>query len=225
MKDLVKEHLIYIFIILLLAACLFSSVRSCSSVKSEYKNNIEALYDSINVYKSKNGELVASKKILEGDIDLLKVTNEDLYKQLQDMNVKKPEQVVKIETVIERTPVDTVWVIDSTKVNLTKQFTFNDKWRTLEGKVNIYNNKLGLQFTKDETYADYTLAIKNNTVYVTSNNPYIKFKDISGLTLPKQKKPKWGLTVGPSIFSGVVNNKLEWGFGISATFGWTPISF
>lgn len=215
----VKTHLIYISIILVLLFLLNISFRSCQKIKSSYENNITALVDSVSHYKSKNGELVASKTLLEGDISLLKKTNSKLYDELNSMKIKNPEQVVKIVTEYVNTPLDTIWVVDSTSVNITKQFDFTNDYRSLKGNVYLENDMLGLNINKDEVYANYTLAIKDNKAYITTNNPYIKISDIQGITLPTPKTKHFYL--GPSINFGYdpIQNKPSFNIGVSIGYG------
>ena len=215
----VKTHLIYVAIIIVLLFVLSISVRSCQENKQLYNNNVTALIDSVSYYKAKNGELVASKSLLEGDMSLLKKTNSELANELNSMKIKNPEQVVKIVTEYIKTPSDTVWAIDSTNVNITKQFDFTDDYRSLAGNVYLKNNMLGLNINKDEVYANYTLAIKDNKAYITTNNPYIKISDIQGITIPTPKIKHFYL--GPSINFGYdpIQNKPTFNVGISIGYG------
>lgn len=217
-----KKDLIYVLIIACLLFGLCISVKSCQQNKNAYKNNITALTDSVSYYKAKNGEIVASKTLLEGDISLLKKANSELVEELNSMKIKKPEQVVKIVTEYIQSPSDTVWVVDSIS-NVTKQFDFTNNWRSLAGNVYLQNNKLGLNINKDEVYANYTLAIKDNKAYVVCDNPYIKISDIQGITLPTPKTKHFYL--GPSINFGYdpIQNKPSFNIGVSvgySLFSW-----
>ena len=215
----VKTHLIYVAIIIVLLFVLSISVRSCQENKQLYNNNVTALIDSVSYYKAKNGELVTSKSLLEGDMSLLKKTNSELANELNSMKIKNPEQVVKIVTEYIKTPSDTIWAIDSTNVNITKQFNFTDDYRSLVGDVYLKNNMLGLNINKDEVYANYTLAIKDNKAYITTNNPYIKISDIQGITIPTPKIKHFYL--GPSINFGYdpIQNKPTLNIGVSIGYG------
>lgn len=215
----IKTHLIYATIIIVLLFALSISVRSCQENKQLYGDNITALIDSVSSYKAKNGELVVSKSLLEGDMSLLEKTNSELAKELNSMKVKNPEQVVKIVTKYIKAPSDTVWVIDSTNANITKQFDFTDDYRSLTGDVYLKNNMLGLNISKDEVYANYTLAIKDNKAYITTNNPYIKISDIQGITIPTPKIKHFYL--GPSINFGYdpIQNKPTFNVGVSIGYG------
>ena len=215
----VKTHLIYVAIIIVLLFVLSISVRSCQENKQLYNNNVTALIDSVSYYKAKNGELVTSKSLLEGDISLLKKTNSELANELNSMKIKNPEQVVKIVTEYIKTPSDTIWAIDSTNVNITKQFNFTDDYRSLVGDVYLKNNMLGLNINKDEVYANYILVIKDNKAYITTNNPYIKISDIQGITIPTPKIKHFYL--GPSINFGYdpIQNKPTLNIGVSIGYG------
>lgn len=215
----VKTHLIYATIIIVLLFALSISIKSCQKNKQLYDNNVTALIDSVSYYKAKNGELVASKSLLEGDMSLLEKTNSELANELNSMKVKNPEQVVKIVTEYIKTPSDTVWVVDSTNVNITKQFDFTDDYRSLVGDVYLKNNMLGLNINKDEVYANYTLAIKDNKAYITTNNPYIKISDMQGITIPTPKTKHFYL--GPSINFGYdpIQNKPTFNVGVSIGYG------
>lgn len=215
----IKIHLIYASIIILLLFLLGVSVKSCQENKQSCNNNITALTDSISYYKSKNGELIASKTLLEGDFSLLEKTNSKLADELKSMKVTDPEQVVKIVTKYVQLPSDTVWVVDSTDINITKQFDFTDKYRSLAGNIYLKDDMLGLNINKDEVYANYTLAIKDNKAYVTSDNPYIKISDIQGITLPTPKTKHFYL--GPSINFGYdpIQKKPTFNIGVSVGYG------
>lgn len=219
----VKTHLAYILTIILLLFALSISIKSCQESKQSHNNNINALVDSVSYYKAKNGELVASKSLLEGDMSLLKKTNSELVNELSSMKIDNPEQVVKIVTEYVKAPSDTVWMIDSTNVNITKQFDFTDDYRSLAGDVYLKNDMLGLNISKDEVYANYTLAIKDNKAYITTNNPYIKISDIQGITIPTPKPKHFYL--GPSINFGYdpIQNKPTFSVGVSlgySLFSW-----
>ena len=156
---------------------------------------------------------------MEGDFSLLEKTNSKLADELKSMKVTDPEQVVKIVTKYVQLPSDTVWVVYSTDINITKQFDFTDKYRSLAGNIYLKNDMLGLNINKDEVYANYTLAIKDNKAYVTSDNPYIKISDIQGITLPTPKTKHFYL--GPSINFGYdpIQKKPTFNIGISVGYG------
>ena len=60
---------------------------------------------------------------------------------------------------------------------------------------------------------------KNNKIYIKSDNPYVKYNEISGFTIQKEKKTHWSL--GPSINFGYdpINNKPAFSIGASLNYG------
>ena len=164
--------------------------------------NVTALTDSIQYYKGKNGELVAEKTLLIGDMDLLKVANAELAEKINSMKVNNPTQIIYVETVVDNSTHDTIWetpaIYDSSFV---KEFDFSDKWRELAGSVTVKDTTMSLNIDKDKVFVDYTLAIKDNKVYMASDNPYVQYNEIQGLTMPKQKK-RFSMGIGPTISYG-----------------------
>ena len=219
-----KTHAIYILIICLLIGFLSVSVNRCTDVSREYKHNLEALNDTIKYYQDKNGNLVATKLAFESDIKTLELLNKDLYDQIDSMklNPKTVAQIITIGGEIENPQQDTAYIVkyDTISKGFNKDFDFNNKYRTLEGNVDYHNDSLGIHITKDVINFDYTLAMdKDARIYVKSTNPYVKYNEISGFTVPKQKKKRWN--IGPSINGGYdpINKNWSASIGISFTYG------
>ena len=220
-----KVHVIYILIICLLVGFLSISVNRCTNTTEEYKHNIEALNDTIKYYQDKNGNLVATKLAFESDIKTLKLLNKDLYDQIDSMklNPKVITQIITIGGEIEIPEKDTTFVVNTDTISkgFYKEFNFNNKYRILEGNVNYDGNQnLGVHITKDIMNFDYTIAMdKDARIYVKSTNPYIKYNEISGFTVPKQKQKRW--TIGPAIHGGYDPFNKNWSVsaGISLSYG------
>lgn len=220
----IKTHAIYIFIILVLMCALSASVSKCSSVSKEYKHNINALNDTIKYYQDKHGNLVATKLAFESDVNMLKNLNRDLYDQIDSLKLKKNKvaQIIYVEGEIENPERDTAYIIqhDTISKGFSKDFNFNDQYRKLEGNVNYQNDSLGVFINKDIIYFDYTLAMdKDAKIYMKSTNPYVKYNEMSGFTVPKQKQKRWSL--GPSINFGYdpFQGKPSASVGISLNYG------
>ena len=221
--SITKKDIIYSLIIALLIGVISVSVYRCSKIKSEYKNNIEALNDTIHYYKAKNGDLVASKLAFESDIKTLKLLNKNLYNEIDNLKSKaEVMNAVHFDGVVEYEIHDTTYIVkhDTIINGFTKDFAFNNKYRSLEGNVNYKNDTVGVNINKDEMYFDYTVAIdKKNNIYISSSNPYIKYNEISGFQVPKQKRKRWSL--GPSVNFGYdpINNKPSFSIGASVSYG------
>lgn len=225
-----RFKVISISAIIILVLLLSMSVRSCIDYKNRNENNIIALTDSIKYYTDKVGGVVAMKTLLEGDMNTLKLANKELYDAVKAMGINKPTSVVHIGSTVDNPKKDTAWVIhdsliyigDSNKV-ITKNFAFNNQFRSLEGNVSLTDTLLGLNISKDQVYLDYTLAIKDNKVYVKSSNPYVKYDELIGITLPKTKQKRF--SIGPSVGFGydIANKRLAPIVGVS--FNWNLIKF
>lgn len=222
----------YKYNIIVTAVALLAIIALCVSMtrnhrsKKTYDNNIKALTEQIDTFRTKNGQLAADKTLLLGDIKLLKTTNEDLYEQIRQLKLKHTDQVVYVETQVINEVHDTTYIIPEINDYLKQSFDFSNQWRTLNGYIEYNKPNLGLTFENDIVNVDYTIAIKDNKVYVTSTNPYVRYNDIQGITLPSYK-PMWSLTVGPSIGGGygIFSKKPDIWVGITATLGYNVVSF
>lgn len=225
-KNIWNKYKSQIILILCLLVCIFFLIRSCENNLADkriYDNNVKALTEQIQTWETKAGDLVAEKIVLEGDVKLLKQTNEELYEQVKKLKAR-PKEVVYIETEIINEVHDTTFIVDSNYIK--KYFDFSDQWRTLTGFVEYNNPNLNLTFTKDITKADFTVAIKDSKVYITSNNPHIVYNDIQGVVLPK-KEPMFTISTGPSFSAGygLINKNFDFYAGWSIIIGYNIKSF
>jgi len=230
LKNIFLKYKGYILMGLALLITLIFLGISCSNnanLRRTYDINTRALTDTIEYYQTKSGKLAAEKSILQGDIHDLKELNEDLYKKVKDLEVKKPEQVVYVETEVINEVHDTTYIVPEIIDYLKQDFDFSNQYRTLTGYIEYNKPNLGLVFEKDIVNADFTLAIKDNHVYITSTNPYVRYNDIQGIALPPRKKPKFSLSVGPSlgVGYGLFTKKPDVFAGFTITAGYNLITF
>lgn len=218
-----RNKIINILIIILFIIGLSVSTQQCSHYKNEYKDNIEILNDTIHYYKAKNGKQIATIHGYETNIENLKYLNDSLYKAIKNIKPKtKVVTVTQFSGYIDNSTNDTTYIVkkDTIIKGFYKDFNFNNEYRLLEGNVRYNNDSLGVSITKDVVMFDYTVALdKKNRIYITSNNPYVKYNNISGFTIPKKRAKRW--SVGPSIgysydikkntFSPVVGISLQYG--------------
>lgn len=199
-----KKDIIYIALIIVMVCWAITSMRSCTNQVNENKlleHNIEALSSEAELYKGKNGELVYQQQILIGDMNTLKIANENLYKRIKSMEVKNAEQALRIEGLIRNPQRDTVWQINNDTIyidrnlNITRNFDFSDKWRTLNGNVFLADGNLGLNIDNDLIKFDYTAVFNDGQLYITSDNPYVQYNNITGIQVPKQRKKRWNLGI------------------------------
>ena len=215
-----KRILIEVFSVVAFFVFITLSINKCTYYKNINDKNIIALTDSVNYYKGKYGNEVAKKTMIETDCKNLQIINDSLYRMIQSMQVKKPDIVIGGSTSIDNGKHDTVWVPTVTEItskNIYRKFDFSNQYRELTGNVSYTNDTLGLYIEKDIIQFKYALAVKDNVVYMTSDNPYVKFNSITGLKIPKQKKEK-KFGIGPSVFGGYSNKGFVYGIGIGLQY-------
>lgn len=215
-----KRILIEVFSVVAFFVFMTLSINKCTYYKNVNDKNIIALTDSVNYYKGKYGNEVAKKTMIETDCKNLQIINDSLYRMIQSMQVKKPDIVIGGSTSIDNGKHDTVYIPTVTEItskNIYRKFDFSNQYRELTGNVSYTNDTLGLYIEKDRMQFKYALAVKDNVVYMTSDNPYVKFNSITGLTIPKQKKEK-KFGIGPSVFGGYSNKGFVYGIGIGLQY-------
>ena len=215
-----KRIFIEVFSVVAFFVFITLSINKCTYYKNVNDKNIIALTDSVNYYKGKYGNEVAKKTMIETDCKNLQIINDSLYRMIQSMQVKKPDIVIGGSTLIDNGKHDTVYIPTVTEItskNIYRKFDFSNQYRELTGNVSYTNDTLGLYIEKDRMQFKYALAVKDNVVYMTSDNPYVKFNSITGLTIPKQKKEK-KFGIGPSVFGGYSNKGFVYGIGIGLQY-------
>ena len=215
-----KRILIEVFSVVAFFVFITLSINKCTYYKNINDKNIIALTDSAKYYKGKYGNEVAKKTMIETDCKNLQIINDSLYRMIQSMQVKKPDIVIGGSSSIDNGKHDTVWVPTVTEItskNIYRKFDFSNQYRELTGNVSYTNDTLGLYIEKDIMQFKYALAVKDNVVYMTSDNPYVKFNSITGLKIPKQKKEK-KFGIGPSVFGGYSNKGFVYGIGIGLQY-------
>lgn len=214
-----KRTLVEILCMVAFFVCVTSTISRCSYYKNVNEKNILALTDSIKYYKGKQGNVVAVKGIPEADYTYLKNINDSLYRLIESMKVSgKPDVVIGSNVSIDNGKHDTVWyTLPSTSSSIYKEFDFSNKYRKLSGNVKYDSDSLSLSIDKDVVNFNYAMAIKDNQVYLTSDNPYVKFNTITGLKIPEQKKVK-KFGIGPVIYGGYSNKGFIYGVGIGLQY-------
>lgn len=226
--------------LLIAAVCLYFNYRS---VKNEYDNFIISSNDSTLVYKNKVGELYAQNKAYITDIDNLKLTNSELYKEVKNLK-DNPLVVTKtvFKTVYDSIPAitDSVTAIVENGDSVYKSnFSYNDDWTYIKGYTtfNTYNKNSLTFFDKISLSSDLTMDIieKKNNLYVIakSSNPHLQINNTEGyIVSPEQSKMlkkkfnrPWGIMagVGPSLT--IIDGKVKVIPSIQITIGYKFISF
>lgn len=221
-NSITKRDIIFAIIIVLLIGCLSTSISRCSDLKMEYKNNIAALHDTIRYYVDANGNLVATKLAFESDIKTLKLLNEELYDEIKNLKAKgNITSGTYFTGVIDYGKNDTTYVVehDTISKGFLHDFAFNNEYRTLEGNVKYQNDTVGVKILKDEINFDYTVAMDDkNNIYITSSNPYVKYNQITGFQLPKEKTKHWSLDAFGNINYSPIDNNRFYNLGLLASY-------
>ena len=206
---------------ILLIILLINVINKNRSEIMTLKNNITALNDSLTITKQKNGDLLAQQHIFITDLNNLKSLNNNLYNQIKTLpKPKKIQSGAYISSSINNPLNDTVYIVRRDTVeNIERDFNFSNEFRQLSGEIKYRNDSLSLNFTNDNVNFDYTIGInKDNVIYIKSSNPYVKFNEISGFTIPKPRNKKF--IIGPSISYGydIRSKKLSPSVGISLSY-------
>ncbi len=217
LKGIVKD----IVLIILLIVSIGTNValyRNYTQQKSLNETNITALTDTIVNYRTRNGELVASKTVLEGDINILKLANDSLYTTIKEMKLNDPSKIIYIntETVLEKH--DTIWRVEPLEYDsIVKNFNFTNKYQILSGNVWLRNMDLGLNIDSNVVFADYTVAFEDGKVFVKSTNPYVKYNDMTGIKIPESVN-KFNLSLYAQGEYNLTQKEFSPVVGIDATY-------
>ena len=238
-----------VFVVVLILAIMFG-INSCQKRQIERDistHNINALLDSMKVTQSKLNGVIYSR-------DALLITKDDLEKalgiskkQIKELNKKLDSKVTYIAKLegdisilnkqlgdVSYTKIGDNYAIHSKdsnqyyKVGLTSNFKID----TTNYTINNLSSKLDYLVMP----INLTTGLTDEwTIFVNTDNPYVKFTNISGavvdknLYIPKSKQKPWALGigvgmatgyniggggdnwyVGPGVFVGVTYNFLQW---------------
>lgn len=221
-----KRSLIEVALVVAFFVFSATTISRCTYYKSVNEKNIIALTDSIKYYKGKQGNVVATKDIVEGDYAYLKNINDSLYRLIESMRVKgTPDVALGGNVSIDNGKKDTVWQYTPQDTStFYNRFSFSDKWRVLEGSVKVQDDSMRMSIDRDVVNFNYAMAIRDNQVYMTSDNPYVKFNSITGIKVPQEKKVK-KFGIGPVIYGGYDFRGKNIGYGIGIGLQYTLIKF
>lgn len=205
-----------LLIILVIIATSFIMSTSCTKQRLDNaENNISALTDTLSTYKLKNGELlyekqgyITEKEQLSTFIGVQEGEIKELEKKLGSAisTIAKLKQEVKVDTL---KLIDSVYVYDDDEVR--NDFSFSDNWLSLSGTTIYKDYKFST--TLNSLSMEVPLKIgttKDNTWFVKTENPYVRFSSIEGASIEKAKPKRFSL----SIHAGV---GLSYGYGISSS--------
>ena len=205
-----------LLIILVILATSFIMSTSCTKQKLDIaENNISALTDTISTYKLKNGELLYEKQGYITEKEQLSTFISVQESEIKELEKKLGSAVSTIAKLKQEVKVDTLKLIDSVYVyekdEIRNDFSFSDNWLSLSGTTIYKDYKFST--TLNNLSMEVPLKIgttKDNTWFVTTENPYVSFSSIEGASIEKVKPKRFSL----SIYAGV---GLSYGYGISSS--------
>lgn len=241
MIEFLKKHWkdALLFILSFVVICLLYNT-SCSNRKiSAYENNMRALQDVVETIRLENGELlyekqgfISEKKELEENLDISRSEVRDLERKLNSSiaTIAKLRGTIKVDTLVLT---DSVYVMPDSNINI--RFGYKDNWLSLDGRT-LYNGELNEAKTLlYGIHMDVPVKVgttKGNKWFVSTQNPYVTFTDISGTNVMETKQRRWsvGVQCGVGVIGGygacggndgVVRNGWIVGTGLYVGFGVT----
>lgn len=233
-KSLDTKTIIITFIEALIFIMLLSSMNHCSNQKIEtLDHNLVAARDEIQTLVLENGNLLSEKsayilknKELESVLEITKQEKRDIEKKLNDKiaYIANIGSQVRVDTLELR---DTIYQVSDNRFNI--DWSYSDKWLKLKGGTLYNNGKSTTELYGISLYTPLKVGLTDNyTIFVESENPYLKITDIEGAIIDGSSlRPKpnyWTLSIqgGFGAQYGLVNKKFDVGpyvgAGISYNF-------
>lgn len=227
----IKNHIKDIAIVILVVICIILLLSTtCTSQKNRiYKNNIDALRDSVHIEQLKNGELMSSKQMLILEKKQLEDYLGIAKKEIKEIEKKLDSKIAYIAKLEGQIQVDTVRLVDSVYVKGSTyytQWTFKDQWLYLQGLTQFKDGTSVSQLNNLAMDVPLKLGItEDNQFFATTPNPYVGFSSIDGAALNQPtKKYRWniGIQVGFGMQYDLHRNALGYGpyIGVGGSWGW-----
>ena len=204
-----------LLIILVILATSFVMSTSCTKQKLDIaENNISALTDTISTYKLKNGELLYEKQGYIAEKEQLSTFIGVQESEIKELEKKLGSAISTITKLKQEVKVDTLKLIDSVYLyedETRNDFSFSDNWLSLSGTTIYKDYKFST--TLNNLSMDVPLKVgttKDNTWFVTTENPYVRFSSIEGASIEKAKPKRFSLTVHAGL-------GLSYGYGLSGS--------
>lgn len=218
-------------IVIIGLACLITALtmKSCEGQRIlKYEQNITAYQDSLRTYKLKDSSSVAAKRAflvsqseLQSKLKQQGLRISELQKKLQSKvnmasNIKTEVLIPEIKPTMVH---DTVYHSTAEEKPIREAtFKFNDPYLSLDAGIKIMDS-IQLVLTNIKVPVDLTVGqTKDNQIFVTTKNPYLKVGSIESMVAAPKKK-RWGLgfNIGPGLYYSPFNKRFD--LGIGAQFG------
>jgi hypothetical protein len=236
------SYIIIAIVMIGLASSLSNSKEKLKETKARETQNLIALSDTVSYFRNANGDLVASKALMQMTLDELFIANDSLAKW-----VKEHKDSILVVTQIETKYIHDTIIIDTGIV----EYVYADTEDKGSDKVNIffeYDNPQ-IYFNSLTSFGvDVPIKISNPTLLITdlsidagittaivedkegikrievvSDNPNLKFTNITGNIVPEDQVGFWdkfgfGVAIGPTANYDVIDKNFSAGIGITAGF-------
>lgn len=150
--------------------------------------------DTVMYYKSKSGKLIAYNKSLTLSYKDLKRANDSLFKEIEDLKIKKPTTITVVKTEIVVKEITIPYLVELPCDSFSIPFNFNDSWVSIDGN----SSNSGLRFDSIKLTNDMLIVsgLKRNgwfkpsetIVSVKSENPYVNVTGLQNYTI-KENSP------------------------------------
>lgn len=207
----VRNIIIVVLLLLFTGAIIFCIENK--KQKDIYKNNIEALTDTLRSVKLDNETLLYEKKMLIIDKEDAEKMLGISRKKIKELEKKTKSDAIYIAELKSSFKLDTIIMHDSIYTSQDTVFMYFNKkneWYYISGVSEYYNGNGYTNINDLSIDVPLTLGItKDNNIFANSDNPYVSFSSINAAALTNNSnvKPKrWG--IGPYIGVGI-----GYGFG------------
>jgi hypothetical protein len=192
------------FIIVVLMLISVGLMRTCSAPKRT------VIYDpSAKYYKSKAGEIIAYNRSLEVSISDLKRERADLFAEVKNMVVKKPQTITRTVT---RTEFDTLWMTFETKIpcdTFATEIVYMDQWIEIFGFVNQDGVMIESIYIPDTV----TLVVGNHKretiIAIKHANPNVTVAEVENYVI-KRKRFAWKEFAGGFVIGFLTKTHIQW---------------
>jgi len=208
-----KNILLVIFGLVIIALLMSTT---CTRQKlDKVENNIEALTDSVHIYKLKNGELMYEKKGFIAEKKELEEYIGVKEKEVKEIEKKLKSALATIAKLRAEVNIDTIHMTDSVYVTpdsvYHSEFNYNDKWLSMNGITHIKIDPFNTHTIINNINMELGLTVgttKDNKWLITTDNPYVQITSINGANLEKAKPKRWSIGIQGGV--GAI-----FGYGIS----------
>ncbi|HUS50196.1 MAG TPA: hypothetical protein VMZ91_08515 [Candidatus Paceibacterota bacterium] len=238
-KKLFENKNLFTFILMaavvILVLLQFKSCGDLKALKSQSKQNEEAMKKELIVEKNKSGFYQTSVVAFEGRIKDVQNYSEELAKEIKDLRNRKPEVIIRTQVIyVGDTATSKNSLTDKGNGNydLNWDFVNADSSRTLKGKssfsakVSIFNDNKTYSLNilpgttsilQDELKMDFVVGVAKNKktgfdeIFVTPKNPNVHVGKLEGAIIKKSKPSDFSASV--QLGYGIVYGKGNLNFG------------